>query len=454
MSQRTIIKELTATNIKLQEVIADLRLEIVQLKQELASYKTGKDSSNSHKPPSSDFQTPIRNQSLREKTGKKPGGQFGHKGTTLQMSEQPDKIIKHSPCVCEQCGRLLNPANEQFIEKRQIVDIPPIKAIHTEHQTYCKTCTCGHTTKSSFPKDITSTIQYGSNVEAWIAYLHARQYLPYNRMKEFFNDVIGFSISEGGIQHILQRFTGKAMPRYEQIRILIQEAESAGTDETGAKVNKEKHWFWTWQNETLTYIIHAVSRGFITISETFPNGLPNTILNHDRLAAHFKCNAKDHQACTAHLLRDLNYIEELHQSKWAKDFKVLIQKALDLKSKMSLLAYSQPNIARDELEIQLTNILVESLPSQDEKAITFQKQMRKIQQHIFVFLYHPKVPPDNNGSERAIRNIKVKQKISGQFKSIEGAQSFAVLRSIIDTANKKGEKVYDVLFDIAKLRTG
>lgn len=453
MSQRTDIKKLIATNIKLQEVIAALRLDIVQLKQELAAYKTGKDSSNSHKPPSSDFQTPLRNQSLREKTGKNPGGQLGHKGTTLQMLEEPDKIIKHSPSECEQCGKHLNSANEQFIEKRQVVDIPPIKAIHTEHQIYCKTCTCGHTTKSSFPQGITSTIQYGNNVEAWIAYLHARQYLPYNRMKEFFNDFIGLSISEGGIQHILQRFTSKAMPGYEQIKTLIQEAESAGTDETGAKVNSKKHWFWTWQNEALTYIIHAVSRGFITIAETFPNGLPNAILNHDRLAAHFKCNAKGHQACTEHLLRDLNYIAELHQSIWAKDFKMLIQKALNLKSNMSLLDYSQPNIARDELEIQLTNILIESLPSQDKKAITFQKQMRKIRQHIFVFLYHPKVPPDNNGSERAIRNIKVKQKISGQFKSIEGAQSFAVLRSIIDTATKAGEKVYDVLFDIASLRT-
>lgn len=454
MSQRKIIKELISTNIKLQEVIGELRLEIVALKKEVAEYKTGKDSSNSHKPPSSDFQTPMRNQSLRIKTGKKPGGQPGHKGTTLQMSEQPDKIIKHSPCVCEQCGNQLNPDQEEFIEKRQVVDIPPIKAIHTEHQIYSKSCACGHTTKSSFPEGITSTIQYGSNVEAWIAYLHARQYLPYNRMKELFNDVIGLSISEGGIQHILQRFTGKAIPRYEQIKNLIQEAESVGTDETGAKVNKDKHWFWTWQNDTLTYIRHAVSRGFITIAETFPTGLPNAILNHDRLAAHFKCEAKGHQACTAHLLRDLNYIEELHQSKWAKKFKVLIQKALDLESKMSLLDYYKPNSTRDELEIQLTNILIESLPSQDEKAITFQKQMTKIRQHIFVFLYHPKVPPDNNGSERAIRNIKVKQKISGQFKSIEGAQSFAVLRSVIDTANKAGQKVYDVLFEIANLRTG
>ena len=454
MSQRTTIKKLIATTIKLQAVIVELRLEIAQLKEELSEYKTGKNSSNSHKPPSSDFQTPKRNQSLREKTGKKPGGQMGHEGITLQMSEHPDKIIKHSPCVCEQCGERLNNANEQFIEKRQVVDIPPIKAIHTEHQIYGTSCICGHTTKSNFPKGITSTIQYGSNVEAWIAYLHARQYIPYNRMKEFFNDVIGLRISEGGIGHILQRFTGKASGRYEQIKALIQQAETVGTDETGAKVNKEKHWFWTWQNDTLTYIRHAVSRGFITIAETFPNGLPNAILNHDRLAAHFKCNAKDHQACTAHLLRDLNYIEDLYQSSWAKNFKVLMQKALTIESKMSILDYYKPNPTRDELEKELSNILAEPLPSQHEKAITFQKQMRKIRQHIFVFLYYPKVPPDNNGSERAIRNIKVKQKISGQFKSIQGAQCYAVLRSIIDTAIKSGQKVYDALFEIANLRTG
>src|SRR5690606_21452874 len=200
----------------------------------------------------------------------------------------------------------------------------PITPVRIEHQVYSKACGCGHITKGEFPSDVKSTVQYGGNIEALVAYMHSRQYLPFNRMKEFFSDVMGLPISEGGIYNVLQRFAKKTLPVYQQIKERIEAAQFLGTDETGAKVNGKKNWFWTWQNDELTFIVHSQSRGTITIDNNFPKGLPNAVLQHDRWPSHFQCEAVHHQLCLAHLLRDLNYIETLHKSQWALEFKNLL----------------------------------------------------------------------------------------------------------------------------------
>ena len=446
--ERLAIREVE--NEELKAVIVTLKLQIAKLETELAQYRTLKNSGNSSLPPSSDFAHPKRNQSLREKSGNNPGGQFGHEGHTLQMKEVPDKVVKHSPCICGKCGMDLANVSETFIEKRQVVDIPPVQVIYTEHQVYKKTCKCGHVTAGIFPKEVTVPIQYGSSVEATTVYLHSRQYLPYERMSELFKHVMNLPISQGTLNNIVRRFADKAKPAYQAIKAAIEQAVYAGSDETGGKVNGNKHWFWTWQNDSLTFIIHSESRGFDTIELTFPGGLPNTILGSDRWAAQLKCIAHEHQICMVHLLRDLNFIEELHNSQWATDLKVIIKDALELKEQLQESDYPLPNIERDALQNRLQQTLHQPIPADHNKAITLQKKLTKIQQYILQFLYHALVPADNNGSERAIRNVKVKQKISGQFKSAQGADDFAVIRSIIDTTIKAGKDVYSELVIIAK----
>jgi len=174
---------------------------------------------------------------------------------------------------------------------------------------------------------------------------------------------------------------------YQEIKNRVEKAECLGTDETGAKVNGKKHWFWTWQNKELTFIIQSPSRGYKTIAETFPNGLPNSP-------------------------------------------------------------------ARDKLEQSLTELLLIQLPDKDNLAIMLQKKLRKICHHILYFLHNNHVQPDNNGSEQAIRTLKVKQKVSGGFRFIEGADGFAVIRSIIDTVIKSGHDVFHSLSLIAILAIG
>jgi transposase len=460
LSTPNTIEELTVLVHQLFAEIAALKSEVVllkhenaKLKEELSIYKNKKNSNNSHVPPSQDPHRAIKNKSLREQTDRKPGGQPGHEGKTLEFTDTVDAIIKHTPNYCKCCGKDLSNTPDLLCEKRQVLDIPPIKVERIEHQTYSKTCTCGQVNKSDFPQEVKAKVQYGTNIEALIGYLHARQYMPVERMKEFFTDVMGVPLSTGGICYILQRLTAKAMPVYEQIKQRIQQAAVVGTDETGCKVNGKTNWFWTWQNPRLTYIAYSDNRGFKTIAKEFENGLSNAILNHDRWACHFQCDAKAHQLCTAHLLRELNYIHELYNCDWSLQFKTIISQAIELKNKLHPTDYHFENAERQNLEAKLNELLRTTLPDKNKKAITFQKKLANIPSYIFYFLHHPKVPPDNNGSERAIRNIKVKQKISGQFKSVNGAISFAVIRSVIDTAIKSGQNVLNALIFVAKFAT-
>ena len=439
----------------LQQTIQEQAAIIVKLRERISVLENKKNSNNSHTPPSQDQNRVKKNQSLREPTDKKVGGQPGHEGTTLSCSKVIDVIVKHSPAQCDGCHTNLDNITEQLVNTRQLIDIPPITLQVIEHRIYKKQCSCGHTTVGAFPKHVASPVQYGPNVEALIGYLHTRHYMPYQRTKEFLNDVMGLPISTGGINNILQRIVQKAMPMYNAIKQKIEQASVVGADETGVNINGKNNWAWTWQNDKLTYIVCAASRGFKTVQEVFENGLPNATLVHDRWPCHFQTNAKAHQICTAHLLRDLNYINELYKDKciWAKEFKELLLQAITLKKELSTADYYYTNVKRDILFEQLNHWLIYPIDEEHKKAKTLQKKLLAKQECILYFLVQSNVMPDNNGSERAIRNIKVKQKISGQFKTLRNANIFAVLRSIIDTTIKNGNNVLNALKLIATFGT-
>ena len=174
---------------KLFKTIEILQKEVADLKNRLSKYENPKNSSNSSIPPSQDENRPKRTNSLREKSNKKVGGQKGHKGKTLEMIKNPDKVIDLFPRYCEKCNNPLSTITPEHIASRQVVDIPPIQAIYTEYRTYKKQCSCGCQTISKFPENITNHISYGENIESLIAYYHTRQYVPYQRMQEIFNTV-------------------------------------------------------------------------------------------------------------------------------------------------------------------------------------------------------------------------------------------------------------------------
>ena len=422
------------------------------LKEKLAKYENPKNSNNSSVPPSKDENRPFKSKSLRKKTGRKPGGQKGHEGTTLEMVSNPNEIIDHAPEYCKCCGKDLAGTPGEFVGRKQVVDLPPIEPIVTEHRVYKKECSCGHVTMSSFPGGLQAPVSYGPMIESLTGYFHSRQYIPFLRMQELFRDIFSVPISEGGIHCLLNRFSTKALPIYYRIRDMIKDSSEVGTDETGARLNGKKIWIWTWQNERLTWLRGTDNRGYRTIEENFPEGFKKAVFVHDCWKSHFQTDVQTHQLCTSHLLRELNYFKERYNNhRWPVRFSKLILDGIKLKEKLAPEDYYQPIEKRTALENRLKRLLASRLDEKHKELVSFQKRILKYKDYILTFLYHPKVPPDNNGSERAIRNVKVKQKISGQFKSWKGVDNFMVLRSITDTALKNDQNVLRALNIISKL---
>jgi transposase len=444
-SDKQRIAELESKVIRLESIIEKLLDKIEDLTHR-------KNSRNSSVAPSKDENRPLKNQSLRTKSGKKVGGQKGHQGTTLKMAETPDEIVCHSPDFCNCCGTNLSDEPAELLLKRQVVDIPAILPKYTEHRTFKKTCSCGHQNKAVFPKNVRATISYGANIQATIGYMHTRQYLPFERMAEFFKDVCNLPISQGTISNILNSFAKKAQPAYDLIAKKVWNEKVVGADETGIKVNGKNNWFWTWQSKFATYVVFSKNRGIDTIKTNFPQGFQNTVLVHDCWASHFQTQCKTHQLCIAHLLRELIFLEQRFESNWATNFKRMLLEALEIKRNLKQEHYRFPIAERDKIKTTLDNLLEKPLPENQKKLRAFHKRMIKHKEYILTFLDQYDVPADNNASERAIRNVKVKQKVSGQFKTENGAQIYAVIRSVTDSCIKNGQNILAAFKTIAVLK--
>lgn len=433
-----------------KEQIEDLK---GQLKQALARISelealilhlgTVKTSKNSHNPPSSDKWR--KNQSLREKSDKPVGGQLGHKGKTLKMSETPDVTETIYPSYCNLCGQSLEGLAFELKARRQVIDIPPITPVTTEYQVFGTHCSCGHYQCSGFPSGVENHVQYGKNIQSLVVYQSYYQFLPFERLRDFFQNVFSLSISKGTLENILRRTAQKAQPGYTALKQAITEATAVGSDETSFKSKGSKSWFWVWQNTMVTYLVAAASRSKDIIDEQFPNGLPKAVLSSDRLAAQLYTISKAKQVCIPHLIRELNYLIETEQNPWATDFKALLKDAIQLKQKCPL--YEKDSPEAQDIEFRADQILLPDKlppllaePLLYKKTITFFKQMVLKRNCLFTFLYYQDVPFHNNGSERSFRMVKVKTKISGQFKSLQ--HEFAVIRSVIDSAIKNGQSVF------------
>jgi len=422
-----------------------LTAEVQELREEVKMLKTSKNSGNSSSPPSRDLFN-FKNQSLREKSDKKSGGQPGHKGETLLMSPNPDKIIEHRPDQrCPQCGKIHADGQGQLFAKRQVIDIPIIQASIIEHQIFQTTCTCSFVSTGNFPVDVSAPVQYGNNLIALTAYLSSRQYVPYARLSEWVKSITNISLSEGTIYNLLNRAANTVLPIYNAIKDEITNSSTVGGDETGVKVMNEKYWAWTWQTILATYIVISKSRGFVTISKIFPKGFPNATYVSDSLSAQLKTVARQHQLCLAHLLRELKYFEELYHHDWVNDMTSLLKRAIALKNTMTLDQYTKQFDDRTVILQDFSSLINQKLPDKVSKIFPFQKRLKKRQHQVFNFLFHHDVPYENNGSERSIRNIKVKQKVSGSFRSERGAEIFAILRSVFDTTIKKGGNPFETI---------
>ena len=437
--------------------LAEAKSLIKELEEELEKYrgedggtdgssgKPEKNSSNSSIPPSQESISARelrRTKSLRKPSGKASGGQLGHEGHTLQTVAEPDKVIKHEPAYCKCCGRPLEGIPYRKIRKTQIIDIKLVVET-TENQYYEKVCECGCVNNCDAPN---CRIKYGDNIRALVTYLNVVQCIPFKRIAELISDLCGQKISEGTVQNILKENSTKADAAYEEIRKRIECAPVVGADETGAAVGKELHWNWIFQNDLLTYVYQMKSRGQQAIDSKFPKGLPNSTLVTDRHRSYFNMNVKDHQVCLAHLLRNAEYLNELDTKQdWSRRFIHLITHAIDLRR--------AGDITKRKIKVlktKMKKLLGESLTHLDDEFESFKKGILKVKDYLFTFLTDPHVPYENNASERGVRKIKIKQKVSGCFRTDGGADDFAKLHSIAETAMKNGNSKFNAILAVVQ----
>jgi len=428
-----------------------LRKEVQRLRDPIA-----KNSHNSSKPPSSDGLNKPKPKSLRPRGQHKPGGQQGHQGQTLRMVEKPDCIVPHCVTQCEGCGCSLAGQQPDRLERRQVFDIPEPRLEVTEHQAEIKTCSCGHVNHAAFPPGVNAPVQYGGRAKSAALYLKDYQLLPYDRLTEIMTDLFGCpSFSEGSLANFEVECSTKLKSIDEQIRKLAIAAPVAGFDETGLRANGSLHWLHTVSTENLTWYFTHRKRG--TDAMDAAGVLPEFkgCAVHDFWNPYLKYGCT-HAFCNAHLLRELTFLWEQHQQCWAKEMLLHlldIKEAVDEAKQRGDSALSPEQL--DRFQQQYFSLIIEGYdqnPARNDPPGTKKRRGRRKQSkpknlldrfanhagEVLAFMYDFTVPFDNNQSERDLRMMKLKQKISGSFRSIAGLTNFCRIRSYVSTARKNG----------------
>lgn len=447
-----------------------IRLE--QVEAELAELK--RNSRNSSKPPSSDRHNPNKPDKkpgrLRGKKGKKrkPGGQKGHAGKTLKQVPHPDRVVEHRldrrGGKCEHCQESLRAARHLGFEKRQVHDLPEtIRTEVTEHRAEKARCACcGKKVKAAFPEGIRAAAQYGPRLKSLIVYLQTYQLLPCERVSEFMADVFDCSLSTGTICSMVKSVGDRAGPIYEAIKATVLEALFIHCDETGLSVNGKNHWLHTASTPDLVCLHVDENRGEAAMRamDILPNYGGRVV--HDYLSAYYKIDGLRHSLCNAHHLRDLTCVHEDYGQAWAGKMIDLLMEAKKRKeSERSGGRVIGPGTL-DCLQRRYLEILAEGYGENPEpkrrpgtrgplkrgKPLNLLIRFDERWEEIMAFLLEENVPFDNNQAERDLRMMKVKQKISGCFRSFAHSQAFATLRSIIATAKKRSINVLEILSTI------
>ena len=420
-----------------------------------------KDSRNSSKPPSSDG-FGKRTKSLRSKSERKSGGQKEHPGSTLEWSEAVDEVVAHRVMQCEGCGASLADVAVSNWDLRQVHDLPPLRLIISEHQAEEKCCPCcGVLSRAIFPPNVNSVVQYGCGIKGLMVYLMEGQLLPSQRVCELLQEVWGCEVSEGTLYNARQRCFEELAPVELCVKTALQTAAVVHFDETGMRVNGQLFWLHVACTSGLTYYFIHPKRGQKAMEAM--DILPHFegIGVHDGWASYAQYDCA-HSACNAHHLRDLIFIVERYQQPWAQD---MIELLIEGKQSVAAaIATGKTTLAPEvltDLEIRYQAIVAQGLkanppPPQPEaaqsKGRTKQTPSKNLldrlqsqKEQVLRFVYDFRVPFDNNQAERDIRMVKLKQKISGGFRSQEGAQRFGRIRGYISSMRKQGQKLLDVL---------
>ena len=446
----------TLTNEEKDNLIVSLFARLEALES-----KVHKDSHNSSKPPSSDgLAKKQKTRSLRGPSDKKVGGQVGHKGTTLKQVAQVTQTVRHPlPAQCDRCHSPLPQNDATVSERRQVFDVPSMAFDVIEHQILELACQCGKKHVSAFPADVTEAVQYGPNVRALGVHLTHGQMLPYMRATELIQDLYGLSVSPGTLVAWVDEASTALQDTSDLIADKLHFSPLINADESGLRVASKLYWLHIAANDTLTwYGVHA-KRGLEAIEAHGILPKRMGVLVHDCWAPYWKLDDCIHALCNAHLLRELVYVNELTGQAWPQAMMNFLLSANQLceAARQKQVAFNSEDIAAfrtiydaivDEGE-QLNPEVAKPAGKRgrNKQSIAF-NLLRRFRQHadaVLLFISDLTVPFTNNLGERAVRMPKVKQKNSGCFRTVVGAENFCVIRSCLDTLRKQGHGMLDVL---------
>ncbi|MCB0843138.1 MAG: IS66 family transposase [Bacteroidetes bacterium] len=433
--------------------IEKLEAQIKELQDQIS-----KNSRNSSKPPSTDEFKPSP-KSQRKKSVRQAGGQQGHQGHNLKMVESPDEEKRHTVEFCACCQKDLRQQAVEAVQSRQVYDLPPLELRITEHQAEVKRCSCGHINKADFPSGVDHYVQYGPNIKSLLVYMQDYQLLPYERTKEFVHDIFGHQLSTGTLYNIGQYAFDQLATFEDRLKALLRVAVVAGFDETGIRIMAQRLWLHSCSTaDHVYYEVHA-KRGQKAMDDIgiLPHFTGTAIHDFWKSYYHYTCA---HGLCNAHLLRDLIFIKERFEQQWPEEFIDLLLKMKVAKER----AIAQGKSSLSQATLIRYRQLYDTILQKGLKANPFKpppkkkrgrikktkprnliERFRDYADDILRFFYDFKVPFDNNFSERDIRMMKVKQKISGCFRSWNGAKFFTRIRSFIATARKQNVNVFKAL---------
>jgi transposase len=437
-------------------LITSLRVQGKDLKASLAL-----DSHNSSKPPSSDGYDKPAPKSLRKPSGRKTGGQPGHTGSTLEKVSKPDRVVPAMTPIRCQCGRSLEHAKVKEVETRQVFDIPePAPLVVTEYRGDVVECTCGRVHRPKFPDAVSQPTQYGPRIQAHASYLHQHQKVPYGRTQEMMRDFFGVQMSQGTIKNIMARGHDALASFETNATQLLIASPVVGFDETGMRCQKELCWLHVASNDAVAVYHFDAERGADAMKRMgiLPYFTGRAV--HDGLAAYLTFDECRHGLCNAHHLRELTFAFEQYEQVWAQNLIALLCKANDAVSAAK--GQGRTSLPKKELESYSSSynrILKQGekeLPPspartgkrgrpKHHKVTNLYNRLVAHKEPTLAFMHDFDVPFTNNQRERDVRTAKIKQKVSGCFRSLAGAKIFARFHSYISSARKQGHTALTAL---------
>ena len=431
---KTKIEELTRE--ELIAMLIESMNRISELEEKLRLKRTPTTSKNSSQPPSQDF----KGEKKKRKRSKKKGAKNGHAKQERALVDNPDKVFYALVDNCQSCQiNLLDQVAVQII-RRQITELPEIKPVVIETQQYEVKCPCcGEVQRGKLPEGLEAGRYFGPRLEATVSMLHHEHHVGFERLVQLCGEIFNLPLSEGGAVSILKRAGQAVWCEAEKIGEKVRHGKVVGSDETHARVHGMNWWQWVFVSENCEYHLMMPSRGYDVI-ETFMRDCEAEVWVCDCWKPQLNAPAKMCQICLAHQIRNLrSLIEKRPHLAWAKELQALFRKAIHLGNRRRQMTARGYQRQVTIIEKKLDQLLQRRFSGLGTNLLD---RYRKRRDSLLIFLDRTDVPADNNACERALRPSVVHRKVMGSFRSDWGAQTYAVLATVLNTAKRNGENAF------------